>query len=309
MKAAKTWCLATLVVVAGISSASCGKDDFTRGGGGNGSVTTTSSNLGKACVNDSQCADTTAPGLTCLTGKETVLDGAAPPKGLCTTTCTTDDECTPFGAGAICYPFSADAQTGYCIEGCTFGDPDVGAPAKCHDRVDFACNPALVADTSAACTSSDECDSGELCLGGTCNIVFPACLPACRGDLDCESGLYCDQSFLHGTCTPNKPTGKALGEPCTPVADNEPAEPDECLGFCQGDDATGKTGHCANTCSIGAQCGWNPTSKQYDGACFFAPSLLGDSAGVGDYGFCTQTCDCNSECNVDPDAVCQLLPG
>src|SRR6478609_8323733 len=141
MKAAKTWCLASLVVMAGISSASCGKDDFTRGSGGAGTVlggsggsagsagtstggnvgrggggggnTPTVGNLGKACVNDSQCADPAAPGLTCLTGKETVLDNGAPPKGMCTSTCTTDDECAAFAAGSICYPFGADAQIGY----------------------------------------------------------------------------------------------------------------------------------------------------------------------------------------------------
>jgi len=133
MKAAKTWCIASLALVAGLSSASCGKDEVagngtgamgtiippggsagsgggrTMGGTGGtgGSAATSATKLGRACVTDKECEDPTASGLKCITSKDAVLGDGAPPKGLCTFPCGSDAECTAFGAGALCYPFGS----------------------------------------------------------------------------------------------------------------------------------------------------------------------------------------------------------
>jgi hypothetical protein len=340
MKAAKTWCLAGLILGAGFTSVSCGKDEGTGGSGGRGSIIggsggsgtggltgrsgsvnneggsgaegpTAATKLGRACVTAKDCVDPAAPGLTCITSKDTVLGDGAPPKGLCTTTCTMpseeapDDACAALGPGAMCFPFDSTSEEGYCIEGCEFGAPDIGE-AKCHSRAEFACNPALLGATQTTCTSTDECPSGDLCIDGRCAIVFPGCLPACRGDLDCDAGMYCDQGFLNGVCTPVKPTGKALGEPCTVPAEGAAQEPDGCLGFCQADSDTGNAGHCAATCGLARQCSWNAATKKFDGICFYASVLTSETGDVGDFGFCTPSCNCTDECN-DPSLACSLL--
>jgi hypothetical protein len=214
-----------------------------------------------------------------------------------------DDECAPHGAGAICYPW-ADAGS-YCLEGCQFGSPELGE-SKCHARAEMTCAPALLANTGGFCQATDDCQAGELCVDNTCNLVFPACLPSCRGDLDCAAGRYCDQSFLGGLCTTTKPTGKRLGEPCTVPAANEPDEPDGCLGFCQADSGTGTQGHCAATCGLGHECAWDATSQRFDGICFYASPLTSDTGDVGDFGFCTPSCNCSEQCH-DPTLGCRLL--
>ena len=344
MKAAKTWCLAGLIFVAGFTSVSCGKDEGTDGGGGHGTVIggtggsgtggltgrsgstngeagtgddgpTAATKLGRACVTAKDCVDPAAPGLTCVTSKDTVLGDGAPPKGLCTTTCTMPSEADPVDAcaalGGMCFPFSSTGEEestsaeGYCIEKCDFGAPDIGE-AKCHSRAEFACNPALLGPTNTACTENDECPSGDLCTNGHCSIVFPGCLPACRGDLDCDAGMYCDQSFLNGVCTPVKQTGKTLGEPCTVPAVGAPREPDGCLGFCQADSDTGNAGHCAATCGLAEKCSWNAATKKFDGICLYASVLTSETGDVGDFGFCTPSCNCTDECN-DPTLACSLL--
>jgi len=338
MKSAKTWCLAGLVL-AGLSSASCGKDEGTSGGGGHGNILGGSAGsggivgrsgsggnanqggsapvaataLGKGCLTDKQCEDAEAPGLKCVTGKDAVLGDGAPPKGLCTTTCTLRqteedvDTCAALGPGALCYPFTSGSTEGYCVEGCQFGTPDIGDD-KCHARAEFACNPALLGelDPLVPCDTTDDCAAGDLCIDGACNLVTAACLPACRGDLDCDPGMYCDQSFLNGTCVAAKPTGKALGEPCTVPAANEPDEPDGCLGFCQADAATGNAGHCAATCGLARQCSWNSSTEKFEGVCFYASVLTSETGDVGDFGFCTPTCNCTEQCN-DPALACSLL--
>jgi hypothetical protein len=322
MKAAKAWCIAGLMVAAGFSSVSCGHDEVVgsggsggtgtvlqggtggrltgrggttaTGGSGGAAATTTATKLGRACIDDNDCVDTAAPGLTCITEKDTSLADGAPPKGLCTAPCTSDDDCSPLSTGSLCFPFNGDAGQSYCVEGCTFGQPGVGEPDKCHVRDEFACLPAGYIDTGTACTATSDCGDEELCFGGTCQLAVPACLPSCRGDIDCADGMYCDQSLFSGVCVAKKPVGKGLGEPCTV---NAAGEPDDCLGFCRADDTGSTTGHCATSCGILSPCGFNPDSKLFDGFCLYASVLTVNTGSVGDFGFCTPTCNCTGECN------------
>jgi hypothetical protein len=349
MKSAKTWCLAGFVLVAGLSSASCGKDEGTTGGGGGhgtviggsgGAATgtagtrtaggtngrggtdaaggatdapTAATKLGRACVSAKDCVDPAAPGLTCVTAKDTLLGDGAPPKGLCTATCTMPgdmepDPCAALGSNGICVPFEANTDQGYCLEGCTFGDPDIGE-AKCHNRSEFNCNAALFGDTKEPCTTDDDCPSPDFCGGtGTCIIYATACMPQCRGDLDCDVGMYCDQSYFGGTCLEEKPVGKELGARCTVPAPNEPDEPDDCLGWCRPDASGSSKGHCAANCSIGRQCSWNAETQKFDGICLYASFLTVESGALGDVGSCTPTCNCSSECD-KANVGCELLSG
>ncbi len=339
MKAAKTWCLAGLILVAGLSSASCGKDEGAGGSGGKGTIiggngsggksgtggsrvtggtdnaggaaTVATTKLGRACVSDTECKDAAAPDLKCVTGKSTVLGGGAPPKGLCTMPCAVPqatgdvDACEALGTGALCYQFDANSTDGYCVEGCHFGTPDIGE-TKCHGRPEFACNPALFGATGTACATASACQTGEVCLSGQCNVVQPACMPACRGDLDCDAGTYCDQSFLSGVCVAKKQVGKALGEPCTVPAATAPKEPDECLGFCQADSASANKGHCATTCPFARECAWNAATQKFDGLCAFGSVLTPTDIAQGDFGFCALSCNCTTDCN-DATLGCSLL--
>lgn len=343
MKAAKTWCLAGLILLAGFTSVSCGKDEGTDGGGGHGSVlggsggsgggrggmtgrsgsvgtdggddtgTTAATKLGRACVADKDCVDAAAPGLTCVTSQDTVLGDGAPPKGLCTTTCTRpavgeDDPCAALGPGALCVPFESNTDQGYCLEGCVFGKPDVGE-VKCHDRSQFTCNAALFGDTQEPCTDDTDCQSPDFCgSGGTCIVYVTACMPSCRGDLDCDAGMYCDQSYGTGTCVAKKPVGKELGARCTVPAANQPDEPDGCLGWCRPDATGSNQGHCSASCSIGEQCSWNPETSKFDGVCFYASFLTVDSGYLGDIGSCTPTCNCAADCD-KAGVGCELLNG
>ncbi|HVY27144.1 MAG TPA: hypothetical protein VHB79_11370 [Polyangiaceae bacterium] len=282
--------------------------------GGSAGAAATVGTLGSACTKAADCANPKFPALTCVTGKDTLFGDGAPPKGLCTMPCTVPtqsgetDPCEVLDPSSICYAFD-DSNKGYCLEGCHFGPLALREPQKCHGRAEFSCRPALFGATNSLCDVSTDCPLGELCSGGVCYENLPACLPSCAGDIDCEVGMYCDQQYGGGTCVTKKQIGKALGEPCTVPAANEPAEPDECLGWCAADQPGSSKGHCLTTCTYGAPCAYNSASKKYDGACLFASQqLLGGPAATGDTGYCDLACNCSSECS-DATLDCELLPG
>ncbi len=293
--------------VAGDGERSAGGESFDGGAGGGGAsggdVGSNAGGEGGAPVVSpippgtgtvgSRCAATLdcEQGLQCLTATTPALNGAAPPHGLCTKDCTTDAQCDRLSPGSICYPFDVDDFQGYCVEGCTLGQ--TGVFRKCHARTDFSCMPALMGDTGFTCASG--CIEGEVCENGTCQIVTPACLPTCRGDLDCARGLYCNTGWLEGTCTKIKPTGKKFGEPCTMPGS---LEPDECLGFCLADVEGSDDGHCREACGMTNGCAWNLATKRFDGACYYASRLTSTWA-VADLGYCSPACDCDAECSDD----------
>lgn len=273
-----------------------GSPDDGDGAGGEPAQPPLQYTLGGPCSAASDCQ----PGLDCVTA----MGAGAPPHGVCTLPCQDHDTCSALSPGSLCLSYGD--STGYCFEGCAFGRPPSGQ-LKCHGRKDFACNPALSAPRDEPCETAATCAAGELCIGGLCSVVFPSCLPSCRGDLDCGPGLFCEQAFLGGWCVPREPAGKKLGEPCTVPTANEPAEPDECRGFCRADSNGSQLGHCAATCGLGYECAWDATSQQFDGACLYT-TLLTANGGFGDMGFCTPACGCNEQCN-DPSLECRALGG
>jgi hypothetical protein len=277
------------------------------GAEGDPGIRPTAGRLGRACSSDAECG-----ALQCIKATDAALGGGAPPKGLCTVSCTLptddqpDDPCAALGLGALCFPFDERSTEGYCVEGCAFGKPRLGQ-VKCHNRAEFACNPALLGATNDVCQTNGDCAQGKLCSDGVCNVIRPACLPACGGDVDCAAGYYCDQSFLSGVCVKGTPQGKALGEPCTVPGPNEPDEPDECLGYCAPDSTGSTQGHCLSTCTYGTPCAWSSGTEKYDGACILVNSqIVGSSPAVGDFGFCDLTCNCAADC-LDATLGCELL--
>jgi hypothetical protein len=207
----------------------------------------------------------------------------------------------------MCYPVLG-GNNGYCVEGCSFGE--TFGQTKCHHREDFACNPALLADTGDPCRNDNGCIAGELCLENpdtpagdtTCHVIIAACLPSCQGDLDCADGLFCDRSFLSGFCVEEEQTGKGLAEACT-VTDNEP---DECLGFCQPSETGSNKGTCSQNCPLESPCSYDSESKLYEGICLYASTIAPEGA-TGDFGFCTPACNCPEKCG-SADLTC-VLPG
>jgi hypothetical protein len=86
-----------------------------------------------------------------------------------------------------------------------------------------------------------------------------------------------------------------------------PAEPDECLGFCQADAAGSTSGHCWAECGLGNGCAWDAVSRRFAGSCHYY-STLAQANGVGDFAYCTPACNCAAEC-YDASLTCYALKG
>ena len=241
----------------------------TGGDSGSGSTTPASGTLGATCVVDSDCG----AGLTCLTSDSTTLGGLGGPSlGLCTVTCALDSDCAPFEAGAGCvnYGTTNDPQA-FCFEGCVQGSD--GTVTQCQGRPDIAC-----ADLSDPTLTT---------------VPNPFCVPQCRSDLECGTGLFCNPQT--GLCNKTKPTGDPVGTACDPAAATN-----NCLGTCIGvRDSQNNltTGFCADLCSGYAACdfgaGLNATG--------FCMGQLSSNFGLGDLGYCEPLCDCSGDCKISGD--------
>ncbi len=300
MKKLTAWLtLSAFSFLGSVAVVSCGSDEATGdddGGGiigGSGGMEggvvrdsgTTDDRLGRACATDAECGDT---GLICVKADDPALGGGAPPRGLCTTPCTTDDICLEYAPDAYCVPFGARNSDAYCLEACTTG-AGLDTAGKCHAREEFACSIIGLIPQTDTCTTYADCATGELCNEGVCGTIVTACLPMCGGDYDCADGFFCD--FSSGLCVSEDPTGKDLNALC-----DAEATVDECNGFCSesADDPT--VGTCTAFCNIGSVygCGFSGEG-QADAACLFS-SIIAPDPGAGDVGLCGQLCDCNSDC-------------
>jgi hypothetical protein len=258
------------------------------GSGGSGNTGNTSGNLGRACVNTTDCAD---PKLTCVTNDG--LSGGGPAKGICTAACQATTDCLELADTAYCVPFS-NGDT-YCIEGCTEGDSP-----KCHERDEVACTLIGLIPSGTACTSTSDCSTNELCDSTTseCGQIVTGCMPTCGGDYDCGSGQFCD--FSTGFCTATKPTGLPLGSPCNVPTGNQT---DPCNGFCLAGSQDMTKGECSALCSLNSTltgCGWDGTGAA-ENACIFATILSSGTPALQDVGLCGKICDCNRDCTLKGD--------
>ena len=214
--------------------------------------------LGSACDFDYECGS----GLGCMRADSGIIDGASPPKGLCTVGCSTDASCQTHAPGAKCVMLTSTAA--YCLEGCAFGPEENRSldPNKCHGRSELACGP------------------------------IGACLPRCNSDSDCQAGWFCHPR--DGLCRQEPASGLAVGDVGS-LADGG----DPCRGTCTTTSAgdAGSISLCAEGCTLGAQfsCGFLDTSNPAPAFCLFgAPGVTG--AGPGDLGECVKLCDCDTEC-------------
>jgi hypothetical protein len=272
---------------AGSGGSTSGTGGGVSGGGSGGAAAT--ANIGAECEADGDCGS----GLICITADSTIFGSGGPAGGLCSRECEADADC---GNAAYCVPFEEDATSGYCIEACETGS--AGEP-KCHQRSNVACGLLGLVPTTTACTSRDDCGSGQLCdtEAGTCGDIVPGCVPTCGGDFDCGSGQYC--SFATGLCTDGSGSGLDIGELCDPAAATNP-----CSGFCSATNEAGTEGICSALCTLSptlAGCGWSGEGAA-DAACLFGTVLSPEGdLGAGDIGLCGVLCDCNDDCNAEND--------
>jgi hypothetical protein len=250
-------------------------------GTGGGDVNTPISNLGATCTSNNECGD----GMVCLTVNSTELSGGGPAGGLCTLACTATTDCTAVEPGSDCFNFGTQtAPKLYCLEGCAPGGDETTAPNKCQGRGDFSC-------VDLSTTSAPE--------------TF--CLPLCRSDLECGTGLYCNKGS--GVCSKTKPTGDPVGAACVPVTQdangNTVAGSDNCEGFCirtTDDGVTPVKGVCAEFCSGLLDCGYK--GDQPGGLCLGRFTM---PFGLFDLGYCLPNCGCTGDCPF-PGDLCRAWP-
>ncbi|MFZ5897388.1 MAG: hypothetical protein ACOY0T_40415 [Myxococcota bacterium] len=302
---ARAW--VTLCVVAGsvgLLSTSCGSDELTgkgaggggviggaagaagaagRGGGGGAGGTAgapaKSTNLGKACVNDSGCG---AAPVYCYTGTDV-------PQGFCTADCLDDSDCEKISSGSMC-------AGQFCIQGCEVGAASL--TQKCQGRDDFTCQLFAVDESGITCARDADCaPAGPAYFCSSKRCLATACLPTCANDVECGDA-YCNLGS--GFCEQEKPTGLPLGTACDVNAQTDP-----CAGICIGD-SEGTFSLCSGFCNLGlaTACGWDGIGKA-DAACLFGQAF-NTSPDVGDAGYCAQLCDCSSDCR-NPKFGCVAL--
>jgi hypothetical protein len=226
------------------------------------------SDLGKACETDDQCAG----GLTCLKSTDTALyNSGGPANGYCTLDCTGNDSvCATYGGN--CQNFAAttdDPFKGYCMLNCEYGSAD--RSNKCLGRADVGC-------------SSD---------------TF-SCMPVCGQDSDCPSGRLCDPGT--GVCVDTLKAGDLLGshcqssDTCAATCIQNQSDTGQLSTFCSGSCVLGRTDGCHyKQGSLGG-------ASSQAGFCLFGLP----NAQLGDVGFCAQLCDRDNQCRdkTDPGGFC-----
>ncbi len=227
------------------------------GTGGGAGVAATASRFGRNCDSSLPCdAD-----LQCYAADGTDFDGYGPAGGYCSTSCTSDAECTNLDPTARCVELVMPRSPlpKICVSGCVLGDP-----IACGSREDVACWPV----DGGANASSDR-----------------VCLPTCNHDSQCPTGMLCDGYY--NLCTVTVPaSGSKLGSACEPTAATNVCSE----GFCVELDGGGV---CSAYCRRGTfpQCGGAKALS----VCAWA--FTGDeAAGVADVGLCTSTCACDADC-------------
>jgi hypothetical protein len=246
--------------------------------GGGGASSGDGSTLGIECTVDTQCG----AGMVCIKANSKGFGEGGPSHGMCTMPCEPQGlECGLLKPGAECWGFGTTTEPqGYCLDACQLGDPPVGAlNTKCAGRPDFVC-----AD-----------------LGQT--AVEPFCVPHCRSDAECGSGLFCDKSSLLGLCVSTKRKGDPVGTACDPEADAN-----TCEGYCirtSATDETPVTGACVELCSGGLECMYGSGSKPVPGG--FCSGPLSAPFGVLDLGYCLSSCSCSGDCPI-PGDLCRKWP-
>lgn len=241
------------------------------GTGGSGGSVATPPQLGQQCISNFDCGDL----LFCVPADQLLFDNGAAAHGYCTLPCT--NNCAALGSDAVCHDFGSAS---FCVRACSFGPIGLTTfdPNKCLGRPDVACAPTYAASSlDLSCTLDAQCLTGQKC-GDTqrCLDLVPVCLPSCNSDADCAAGLKCDP--LDGLCRATVPTGKKIGEECTPTSaagdasgtggtTSADAAADggsrECRGSCLeiAAQAGAPAYMCTESCTFGAfpSCGWGPS--------------------------------------------------
>lgn len=226
--------------------------------------------IGASCTDATGCRI----GLECVDANSRLLEGEGPSAGMCLARCQPNqDQCRGLDARSKCTvlddggsPSDPSDDTAYCLPGCAIGI-QLTEPDKCRGRADLVCS--------------------ETVLGSGIGL----CIPACRGDVDCD-GRFCDLGT--GKCGDRAAEGAPIGAAC----DDEASV--RCAGACLVDQAGYSA--CSGVCSYGtAGCGQGDFEPPLE---YFCAQGAANGSGAGDLGYCVKLCDCDQDCN-RTDMICE----
>ncbi|HEX3698439.1 MAG TPA: PA14 domain-containing protein [Polyangia bacterium] len=307
---------------------SCGKKPL-------GSACTTADQCNSAFCEQGTCCGTACDGVckSCAlpgtAGTCSTVPAGQDPLGQCAdngaATCGTDGTCN--GAGACRkYPSSTVCAATSCSAGTESGSRRCDGNGTCLAGATRPCEPFACGASGtclSACTSSSDCGTDFVCIGGTCvkKSAGAACLanPECATGF-CQQGVCCNRSCtggcracnlagFAGTCTPVPPGQDPLSQ-CADTGANGCGTNGRCDGngacqlyvsgtVCGPGACSGATQTLASRCNGGGAC---VAGTQQD----CAPYSCAASGGA-----CNMTCTINTECsasNVCVNASCGKRP-
>jgi Cys-rich repeat protein len=140
---------------------------------------TTNADCGAGMICDAR--HTCVPGPTSCTGSTQCAPGCYCASGTCHETglCTTDSDCTAYGAGFTCQ--NGTCAPGPSTQGCT-ANSQCATGELCH----------MGQCTKPACTGNSDCPAGQECVNATC-------LSRCFDNADCAlcgaTGTSCSMGY------------------------------------------------------------------------------------------------------------------
>lgn len=158
------------------------------------------------------------------------------PLGCLGADCFNDDGCAQ--DDLLCN--STTNRIGVCTKGCSGGAEAVaagecGEGATCltqgssliaSSQCARACTPGVLDGQPGGCRSNEVCTDLWWTHDTLTSDVPPGCFPSCHSDADCDATAYCHPRAMRCEETPDRPNGRADGEPC------RLDKPDPCRGVC-----------------------------------------------------------------------------
>jgi hypothetical protein len=248
------------------------------------------------------CTGSCSSGLTCFAERTTstsvdlgggataMLDVVAFPSGMCSASCTSDEDCGPCGARCVPFVLAGRARLrglaggGVCREPCS--------PFSTFCPTGYACDADVEACVEA-CTSDEQCrfvtvdEDGDgmeetlryeastpmRCLAGRCELPAGTIGGRCTFESDCDPGFTCLRddrwpSSRAGRCAlvGCLPGGCGDGVSCARVGTTDVCALSCSVGAEVGAEISGPSGH-GSGCDPGFACEWLGAAGDPAGAC------------------------------------------